>query len=235
MSTLPVDKTLHTWTADHICKGQNGHWTYHSGLSVTCSKDTKRAPKQLIFKCYSIALHAGDYHPNAGVEIPDPAQFSDPQAGGTNMLVHNEIRYLYRVVQGFFDDDLAPTLLLRGKCSENKNPLPLPDFLSATYAFLRFYCCPPPHRSFPKWTSIQSQRGDPLADQWPCNTSPPPCCVQTDRQTGHLGGSPRGEGEVGGGSYSRYICHAKEVLAPNRHQKIPVPLYIPYFFMLSMH
>ena len=35
----------------------------------------------------------------------------------------------------------------------------------------------------------------------------------------------------GGGSYSHDICRAKEVLAPNRHQKNPVPLYIPYFFM----
>ena len=26
---------------------------------------------------------------------------------------------------------------------------------------------PPPHLSFPTWTSIQSQRGDPQADQWP--------------------------------------------------------------------
>ena len=32
----------------------------------------------------------------------------------------------------------------------------------------------------------------------------------------------------GGGSYSPDICRAKEVLAQNRHQKIAVPLYIPY-------
>ena len=36
----------------------------------------------------------------------------------------------------------------------------------------------------------------------------------------------------GRGSYSHNICRAKEVLAPNRHHKIPVPLYIPYFFMV---
>ena len=36
----------------------------------------------------------------------------------------------------------------------------------------------------------------------------------------------------GGGSYSRCICRAKKVLAPNRHGKFPVPLYIPYFFMI---
>jgi len=35
----------------------------------------------------------------------------------------------------------------------------------------------PPHLSFPTWTSIQSQRGDPQADQWPCTTCPPPCCI----------------------------------------------------------
>ena len=29
-----------------------------------------------------------------------------------------------------------------------------------------------------------------------------------------------------GGSYSRDKCHAKEALAPNRQQIIPVPLYI---------
>ena len=43
------------------------------------------------------------------------------------------------MVQGFFDDDLAPTLLWRGKCRENKNPLPSPCLLQSTYAFLRYY------------------------------------------------------------------------------------------------
>jgi len=38
-------------------------------------------------------------------------------------------------------------------------------------------------------------------------------------------------GRRGGGSYSLDNCHASEELAPNRHQIISVPLYIPYSFM----
>ena len=36
---------------------------------------------------------------------------------------------------------------------------------------------------------------------------------------------------VGGGSYSRDNCHAKEVLAPNRQQIFPVPLYIGTYLL----
>ena len=46
---------------------------------------------------------------------------------------------------------------------------------------------------------------------------------QTDIWEGVHVGKERWGG--GGGSYSRYICRAKEVLAPNRHEKFPVPLY----------
>ena len=35
----------------------------------------------------------------------------------------------------------------------------------------------PPHLSFPTWTSIQSQRGDPQADQWMALYYLPPPCV----------------------------------------------------------
>ena len=34
-----------------------------------------------------------------------------------------------------------------------------------------------------------------------------------------------------GGSTPRDTCRASLKLAPNRHPKFPVPLYIPYFFM----
>ena len=47
--------------------------------------------------------------------------------------------YLYRVVQGKFDDDSAPTFLMHGNCRENKIPLPTPCLLQSTYAFLRYY------------------------------------------------------------------------------------------------
>jgi len=52
-----------------------------------------------------------------------------------------------------------------------------------------------------------------------------------------LDGGPHGEGEVGGGgvSYSLDNCPASEELAPNRHQIISVPLYIPYSFMGQTH
>jgi len=81
------------------------------------------------------------------------------------------------------------------------------------------WCPLPPHLSFPTCTSIQSQRGDPQADQWPMLPSflydvIPPHHQQPIRRAGErrgcwllmmwgddvifLGGSPRGEGEVGG-------------------------------------
>ena len=42
-----------------------------------------------------------------------------------------------------------------------------------------------------------------------------------------------GKERWGGGSYSLDNCRAAEELAPNRHQIISVPLYIPYSFMVE--
>jgi hypothetical protein len=36
----------------------------------------------------SFTYTLGDYHPNAGVEVPDPAQFSDPKAGERSLDSH---------------------------------------------------------------------------------------------------------------------------------------------------
>ena len=41
-----------------------------------------------------------------------------------------------------------------------------------------------------------------------------------------LGGSPREEGEVGGGSTHRDTCRASLKLAPKRRSKFPVALYL---------
>ena len=48
-----------------------------------------------------------------------------------------------------------------------------------------------------------------------------------------LGESPREKGEVEGCSTPRDTCRASLKLAPKRCPKFPVPLYIPYFFMIG--
>ena len=45
---------------------------------------------------------------------------------------------------------------------------------------------------------------------------------------------PENHGEGGGGdSTPRDTCRASLKLAPKRRPKFPVPLYIPYFFMVG--
>ena len=79
---------------------------------------------------------------------------------------------------------------------------------------------PPPFRSRAPHVGYSSSR--PMAWRGRERLSNPALWVEV-----HVGK------EVWGGSYSLDNCRATEELAPNRHQIISVPLYIPYSFMHS--
>ena len=117
------------------------------------------------------------------------------------------------MVQEFFDDDSAPTLLKRGNCRKNKNP-PTPPATSPSP------CGPPSnHRA-----------GNAKADQWP-GVEGKSCSVIGWRSTWGALYYVADRTTGGWGSHIYDNCHATEELAPSRHQIISVPLYIPYSFM----
>ena len=120
------------------------------------------------------------------------------------------------MVQGFFDDDSAPTLHLRGNCRENKIPPPPPPLLPHVYLH------PITERESSSRPMAWRGREILLCDWMEVHVGSPVLCSRQDNRRG---------GERGSHTYDDN-CHASEEMAPICYQIISVPLYIPFSFML---